>query len=98
MCHRLFPKVKSECTNLYYFKKSFNYIFEIIKSCNYIFEIIKLYLYHIHVLILFAQPIHVLKESMNYIYSRFQHKLEGDEGAAQKLCHIRSSVIFLGNR
>ena len=33
----------------YYFKKSCNYIFEIIKLCNYIFEIIKLYLYHIYV-------------------------------------------------
>ena len=40
----------------YYFKKSCNYIFEIIKSCNYIFEIIILYLYHIDVVILLAQP------------------------------------------
>ena len=55
MCHRLFPKAKSECTIIIYK----NHVI-IIKSCNYIFEIIKLYLYQIYVVILFAQPIHVL--------------------------------------
>ena len=73
----------------YYLKKSFNYIF----------EIIELYLYHIYVLILFAQPIHVLKKSMNYNYiSSVPTQLGGGGGAARKLCHILSSVIFLGNR
>ena len=78
MCRPLFPKMKSECTNI------------IFKNHVIIFEIIKLYLYHIYVVILFAQPIHVtLQYELEIYISSAPTQLGGGLG---KL--LRNSAIF----